>query len=637
MRPTRAGSSGGRGIRSSLTRRALFGVDRYRSTARVERFLAGAALVGSGIGAWVVSSRFSLRIPSLIDDWESITSSPHQLERAGWFFTPDGPRFRPAYAVWNYFQWHVLGAPGSLVWPNVVGVLRVALLASGVAVCAALAVGIGDTASPARAARRRLYAALVVVAPLLVVTVPQFGVDLARFGPQEPVQVGAMSLGGSLVFFGCRALVRHADRHRQRRTAVLLVAGYCLWLLGVYQKESSVCVLLVGAALVIGKRRALRGSIALLDRRRRLYLGAIGAAVALPLAQVAIETAVITLRGGSSVLGAGQPVSERVHHVRVAFSTMSTVLGTPIGRWLFVAVGFGVLFDVLRRRVDWVQLGLLATAVATLAWSTQTGLYPSRYYLPSIALLAIGVSRLLARLPSFVSWVAIGVLLGTAELRSTLVHTHLGWLIVLGAGLVVVLGLVGRRAEWAETAVIVGGLAAIAWTPTVGLYPNRYYQPLIAVAATAVLIAVARRPAYLPWLGTTLLLSLAVLLARPARSAVADWVASERVAASFVDHVAVLDASGCPVVVSGLDVERRESLPVLVALQHRSRSACTSRDVFVVKGPYHPDPVVLAICGASQTIGSWTLLGERLHVLECRPSSAAAMSLAVSRRMKEPS
>src|SRR5687768_8108267 len=69
--------------------------------------LLASSMIACALATWIIADRFSLSRPSLIDDWWNITGSSEPA------------RFRPAYTLWNYLQWHLFGAPESLIWPNV--------------------------------------------------------------------------------------------------------------------------------------------------------------------------------------------------------------------------------------------------------------------------------------------------------------------------------------------------------------------------------------------------------------------------------------------------------------------------------------------------------------------------------------
>jgi hypothetical protein len=64
------------------------------------------------------------------------------------------------------------------------------------------------------------------------------------------------------------------------------------------------------------------------------------------------------------------------------------------------------------RRVDWVAVGLLVTAVAFLVFAGQTEVTVSRYYLPSLALAALAIARSAPSLPGATARVvAVGLVL----------------------------------------------------------------------------------------------------------------------------------------------------------------------------------------------------------------------------------
>ena len=128
---------------------------------------------------------------------------------------------------------------------------------------------------------------LVVGVPLVVLTAPTLAIDFARFGPQEPLLVGCMSLGAALLVW---CLDRLLEPERPRiAVASITVVGLAVWALGVLQKETSCCVLLLLPFLwptfCSQRARWLR-----LHRRRRLLLGAIGAAILLPFLPMVVQT-----------------------------------------------------------------------------------------------------------------------------------------------------------------------------------------------------------------------------------------------------------------------------------------------------------------------------------------------------------
>ena len=483
-----------------------------------------SSVIACALATWIIADRFSLSRPSLIDDWWNITVSS------------EPSRFRPAYTLWNYVQWHLLGAPESLIWPNVANVGRVLLLVAGLAALTALALGAQQADEYALG-----FLALVLLPPLLVVTVPQFDVDLARFGPQEPILVGGLTLGGSLLFLGCCELAREDASRRRPRIAFLLSVGYLFWLLGVYQKEASVCAAVVAAVLALASRHSLRRPSAALEKRTRVALAAVGAAALLPVAHVGVEIIVISREHSESVIGAGESLTSRARNVGTALESMPSVLGTPVGWGLLVIVAAGIAVRFIQRRPDWTQVALLLGAFAFLAWSTQVGLYPSRYFIPFVSLLAVAFSRLLSQLPPFVRWASI-----------------------------------------------------------------------------------------------VIFASLALLTAERGRTAVESWTASERKGISLVDTVARLDASGCPVVIDGLDVERAAALPVLVRMRHLPRGYCRTTRAFLISDQSNANRVSRHICAtrARDILGSWPHFEAVVQVTRCRAIAPAAESFVTRNRMR---
>ena len=154
------------------------------------------------LAVWMISPRFEIDVASVVDDWAAYFYSPDQLADVLRLTNPETERFRPGVIVWGYLQWHTLGAPESLVGPNAWNVLRVVILVAGLTLFTALAL-------PVRRGRLELvlYVGLASIPAFVVVLVPKFARDLARFGPQEPLLVGGMALGGSLLFLAARALL----------------------------------------------------------------------------------------------------------------------------------------------------------------------------------------------------------------------------------------------------------------------------------------------------------------------------------------------------------------------------------------------------------------------------------------------
>jgi hypothetical protein len=437
----------------------------------------------TGVAVWITSPRFDLDIPSLEDDWSAIALASEHLSDLARFENPEEKRFRPGWIAWNYVQWHTFDAPEGLVGPNIWNVVRLLVLVAGLSLFTMLALP-----RPRSAWDAMLFPVLAGVPAFLVLMVPKFARDLTRFGTQEPLLIGGLALGGSLLVLAVRPLLDAARPVSRWTTVALGVAGSGLWLVGAYQKESSVCVLPLVAAVVFAGRSRL-ATWPRLSRIRKLAVGAIGAAVLLPLVHVTVETLRITTRGdlvydaqvdgGRGVLRGVEALWEWTHEV---FSPDARLV-------IWAAVGATLLATVLRRRVDVVAVCALACGALTFAFAGQSGVVVSRYYMPVYALFAVALVLSLARLPRVVQ------------------------------------------------------LASLAW------------------------IALAFVPA--PGL----------------QSEVHSWVEEERQDNLLVSSLADVVAAGCTAAMGGLDLESASALPVLVALEGGREGRCEAGSTYLIVRP----------------------------------------------------
>ncbi len=361
-----------------------------------------AVVVVTGIAVWVVSPRFAIDTPSLVDDWAAIARSPEQMSQVIRFGNPEEQRFRPGWIAWNYVQWHTLDAPRGLVGPNFWNIARILVLVAGLSLMTALALPRARGVSASI-----LYAALAVMPALLVVTVQKFAVDLARFGPQEPLLLGGMTLGGALLVLCARSVLDTTRRLRRWRTAMLAVAGGTFWILGVYQKETALAALpLIAAVLFAGRARL--GGWRRLSSTRRAALASLAAIVVLPLVHIAIQSLLIVNRGDLVY-------DARVNEGRTAFRGVlqlydwaHEVLPSAASACVLAAVVLTVLSALLRRGIDVLAVGALASGALALGFAGQAGVVATRYYIPAYALFAVALSLSLARFPRLVQ--AAGVL-----------------------------------------------------------------------------------------------------------------------------------------------------------------------------------------------------------------------------------
>jgi hypothetical protein len=101
---------------------------------------------------------------------------------------------------------------------------------------------------------------------------------------------------------------------------------------------------------------------------------------------------------------------------------MPYVTGSSVGYLLLVVAALGIGLSLLRRKADWIQIGLLAAALGALAWSAQTNVLVSRYYMVPVALLAIGSARACRSFSRRLRRVTVGILLVAALLPAVRAH-----------------------------------------------------------------------------------------------------------------------------------------------------------------------------------------------------------------------
>jgi hypothetical protein len=352
------------------------------------------------LAIWMISPRFDIDVVSLVDDWAAYFYSPDQIADVFRLSNPETERFRPGVVVWGYLQWHTFGAPESLVGPNVWNVLRLVILIAGLTLFTALAL-------PVRRGRLELvlYVGLASVPAFVVVLVPKFARDIARFGPQEPLLIGGMALGGSLLFLAARALLDGARPVGVVSVTALAVTGAVAWALGTYQKEISVCVLPLLAGVVWAGRSQLRAWGGL-SRTRKVALGAIAAVVVLPLLHVAIETLRILQRG--DLVYDDEGGNHGLASVEALWDWTHEAVPENARLLCYAAVALTLIASVVRARIDAIAVGALLSGVLTFVYAGLSGVVATRYYIPIVALFAVAFAVSLARLPTPI--VAAGVL-----------------------------------------------------------------------------------------------------------------------------------------------------------------------------------------------------------------------------------
>jgi len=358
-----------------------------------------------GLALWIVAARFRLTAPSLVDDWYAVTYSPASIHALlhGHYLSSGldfSGRYRPAYsAVWSYAQWHLLGSPSpalAAAW----GVLRVAFFV--------LASWLLTTWLAGRDWNARR--AVLWLAPFAVALTPAIAVDLARFGPGEPMMVAGLIVGLAIIARGAQALLRDDLDRRGRRFAVpTIAAGYLVYLLGVYTKETSFCLLAFAPFLLTWLGPTVR--TALQSRKTRLLSLGLGVLIVAPLVHVGARLAF-------AVLGGADPYPNPRYGLtsRLFSAGLSPLLGEPgaLGTWMWFFFAPAAVFVALivasrRQRDAWLLFGILVTGFLMSSIALVRGPTPSWYYVPwLVAVAAVGI-RMLSSAP-------IGVHIGLAVL-----------------------------------------------------------------------------------------------------------------------------------------------------------------------------------------------------------------------------
>jgi hypothetical protein len=205
-------------------------------------------------------------------------------------------------------------------------------------------------------------------------------------------------LGGGLLVLAAKPLLDVDRRVRPWAVAALAVAGSAAWMLGVYQKETSICVLPLLAGVLIAGRAHL-ASWPRLSRARKSVLGVLAAVVLLPLVHVAVETARIRLRGDlvyDAQAGSGRGL---VDGVRELYDWAHEAMPPSARLLIWAALVVTVVATVLRRRVDPIAVGALLSGLLSFLFAGQSGVVATRYYIPILALFAVAFALSLARLP----------------------------------------------------------------------------------------------------------------------------------------------------------------------------------------------------------------------------------------------
>ncbi|HEV7918733.1 MAG TPA: hypothetical protein VGO97_04075 [Solirubrobacterales bacterium] len=384
------------------------------NAGRGDRFLkfavAACFLVVLASYVWVISPRFSIGNPSIIDDWSALDNAPNALSKlAQLAYDPaevgDPQRYRPSFlAVWNDLQWHTLGAPRHLLGPNLWNLLRLAIFIGALMLV------------PVMVLKRRMatdldklkLAVFSAALPLAIISTPLIGEDFARFGPGEPTLVSGMILGGFLLGAAVRRVIAGRARGHWRArltTAAMFAGGYLLWLLGVYHKESSVCFLAMAPFIYLYLNRRWREE-RLIDRALLQYRSAqlTAGAMLIPVLHMAYEVKLIadggkTVYGGVVPQGTGGLAQKLQDSVQAMNHAMNASLGTAVWHWIMLSLPVLIVAVALRnKRIPWLAIALTAGGAAAFAFQGLAGITQSRYYIPSLALFGVAFVLLTVRL-----------------------------------------------------------------------------------------------------------------------------------------------------------------------------------------------------------------------------------------------
>lgn len=371
----------------------------------------------------LLAPRFSIPGPSLVDDWNAVEKAARgfdALVRLEYLTgspvgTDAGPvRYRPSYpAVWNPLQWETFGGERNLTGANVWNGLRLALLVIALSAIPLAARPARRAGAPGPLATAALCAAPVAV----ILTTPAVPVMVARFGPTEPLMVGGLAGGGLLLVLALRNWLQDG-RAGWRRVWAPAAGGELVWMLGVYAKEPSVCVLLLLPFLYmeLNRRWRERGLIDGPLVRRRPF-AVVAALLLAPVLHLAVMVLGIATRGrttyGQEVPSASEQSvwADRISEAaRSQWDSMNQLLGTPLWRALALALPFLLLAGIFaRRRILWLPAGLILMGWAVMLFQGLGGGVASRYFLPVIALFALAAALLLAELPVWFRAVALVV------------------------------------------------------------------------------------------------------------------------------------------------------------------------------------------------------------------------------------
>jgi hypothetical membrane protein len=235
--------------------------------------------------------------------------------------------------------------------------------------------------------------AMIWLAPVAVALTPGIADDLTRYGPADPMMVAGLIIGLALIGAGVRHLVFDPQTLRSQALAgATIISGYLIYLVGVYSKEASFCLLafvpfflkwLAGSG-----HRYMPGS-----RRAWSLVAALGILLVAPLLHVATHLALSLFAGDRPYPAADHSLPAKVYAAGV-----SPLLGHPpaLHTWLWVVAAPGAIIVAVtaarrRERDAWLLVGVLTTGFLMTSLALGRGEIGSWYYIPWIvAVAAVG-------------------------------------------------------------------------------------------------------------------------------------------------------------------------------------------------------------------------------------------------------
>jgi hypothetical protein len=162
-----------------------------------------------------------------------------------------------------------------------------------------------------------------------------------------------------------------------------------------------------------------------------------------------------------------------------------------------------------------------------------------------------------------------------------------------------------RRAQWLALGLIVLGWTLLAFQGVSEVVVSRYYIPVFACFAIALVILLAELPGTLRWASIAAAAVLAFNGIPDGHQAVQGWVSGEVADQQLVFATAALNPRRCPVYYANFDPERHDSLPIILALRKPTTTPCLSSQaaLVILGGPTLPTAGALPIVAACAAPG----------------------------------